>query len=146
MKKSDTTNTRQTEGFSDRQVSLDLIPRSTRAVLFANDLTTTTVHDTIDATHSVLRALDIDKVDGFAETGLSSIHGSLHGTLGRGHDLTSTTMDSIRVKGDVGDVDAHATDKLFAQHTLTSGQLEGSADVILDFVQVLHSLRYKKKS
>lgn len=130
----------ETKGFSDWQVGLDLVERSTRAVLFANDLTTASVHHTIDTTHHLFRALNVDQVDRLAQAWLGSVHGSLHGALGWGHDLTSAAVNGIGVKGDIGDVEADAAHVLFAEHTFACGHLEGSANVVLHFVQVLHGL------
>jgi len=63
--------------------------------------------------------------------------GSVQDTAGSGGNLTTTSVDSISVEGNIEDVEAAATHLLIAQDTFLSGLLESGSDGVLDFVQEL---------
>lgn len=52
------------------------------------------------------------------DPGLRSQHARVEATASRGYDLTAATMDGVRVKGHVVDVEAHASHVLLTQNTL----------------------------
>jgi hypothetical protein len=127
----------ETEGLSDGQVSLDGNERSTRDLLLTNNHTTTLRHAVVDTTNSIIRGLDLNQEDGLLEAGLGSHLSAVQDTAGSGGDLTTTSVDSISVEGNIHDVEAAATELLIAQDTFLGGLLEGSGDGVLDFVQEL---------
>ena len=130
----------ETEGFQDREISLDLVERSTGALLFSNDVSTTLVQARVDTTDGVLGTLDVDEEDGLLEARLGGEGGGVDDTTGSGDDLSTTTMDGISVEGDIVDVEAAATHVLVTEDTLFGGPLEGSDARILDLNHVLNSL------
>lgn len=130
----------ETERLVDGQVSLDGEQRSTGALLLSVDVTTTASKDTVDTTHSLLGNLDLDVEDGLEDTGVSQHGSGVQSTTGSGDDLTTTTVDSISVQGNIKDVEADGAEGLLSNGTLTGGPLETGDNGILDFVQVLNSL------
>ena len=74
------------------------------------------------------------------ERGLSEQASSVSDTTASGDDLSSTTVNSISVKGNIEDVDTDTTHVLVSHGTFLGGPLEGSNARILDFVQVLNTL------
>jgi len=130
----------ETEGLVDGKVSLDSDHRSTRTLLLREDVTTATVKNTVDTTDSRVRALDFDQEDGLLDTGAGSENGSVDDTTAGRDDLTTTTMDSISVKGDIQNVETASTKVLISNRTFLGGPLESSNARILDFVKVLDSL------
>mmetsp|Transcript_14452 Transcript_14452/g.20088 ORF Transcript_14452/g.20088 Transcript_14452/m.20088 type:complete len:801 (+) Transcript_14452:187-2589(+) len=130
----------ETERFVDRQVSLDHVDGGTRSLVFSKDMTTTSVQHTVDTTSSNIGALNFDKINGLLETRLSSKSGSIQHTTSGGDDLTTTTMNSVSVKGDIQNVKSATSHVFVTENTLLGGPLEGSNKGILNFVQVLHGL------
>jgi hypothetical protein len=130
----------ETERLQHREISLDLVERSTGALLFGNDVSTTLVEARVDTTNGVFGALNIDKEDRFLETRLASEDGGIDDTTASGDDLSTTTMDGISVKGDIMDIEAASTHVLVTENSFFGGPLEGSSARILDFNHVLDSL------
>ena len=86
------------ERLADRQVSLDREHRCSGALLLGEYLTTALVKDRIDTTDGVLRALDLDEVDGLLDTRRRCQARGVTDTTSRRNDLASTTVDGIGVK------------------------------------------------
>jgi hypothetical protein len=103
-------------------------------------VTTTAGKHTVDTTHSLLGYLDLDQVDGLLQSRVGKKSSGVHDTAGGGDNLTTTTMDSISVEGNIHDVEADGTHGLLSNGTFLCGPLETGNDGILDFVQVLNSL------
>jgi hypothetical protein len=59
--------------------------------------------------------------------------------------IWATSVDSIRVEGDIQYVESNSTHVFFADDTFLGGPLEGSDEAVLDFVQILHSLGHVNK-
>jgi len=135
----------ETEGLQHRQVSTDNAERSARTRLLSDDGTTTTVEASVDATDHALRALDLHKEDGLLKTRLSGKHASIVATTSSRNDLTTTTMDSIRVECDIVKVETNTTDVLIAHNTLLASPLESRDHGILDLIKVLDSLGHIDK-
>jgi hypothetical protein len=95
---------------------------------------------TIDTTHSLLGHLDLDEVDGLLKTGLSEERGSVQDTTSSGNELTTTTVNSISVEGNVHDVEADGTHGFLSNGTFLGGPLETRDDGVLDFAEVLDGL------
>jgi hypothetical protein len=54
--------------------------------------------------------------------------------------LTTTSVDSICVKGNILEVESDTTHVLFSHNTFLGSPLKGSLKGVLDFMQVLHLL------
>lgn len=130
----------EAEGLVDGQVSLDGEQRGTGTLLLGVDVTTTAGEDTVDTTHGLLGDLDLDVEDGLEQSGVSQHGSGVQDTTSGGQDLTTTTVDSISVKGDIHDVEADGAHGLLSNGTLTGSPLETGDEGVLDFVQVLDSL------
>ena len=130
----------ETEGLEDGQVGLNLVERSTGALFFSNDVSTTLIQARINTTNGVFWALDIDEEDGFLETRLGGQDGGVDDTTASGDDLSTTTMDGIGVEGDIVDVETASTHVFVTEDTFFGGPLEGGDARILDFNHVLDSL------
>ena len=130
----------ETEGLLDGKVGLDVVERSTHALLLEVDVTTTTVEARVDSSDGILRALDLDVVDGLEESGASSEHGGVVAATSSGDDLTSSSVDGISVESNIVDVEADSADVLIAHRSLLGGPLEGSNARVLNLVQVLDGL------
>mmetsp|Transcript_12895 Transcript_12895/g.15989 ORF Transcript_12895/g.15989 Transcript_12895/m.15989 type:complete len:222 (-) Transcript_12895:1723-2388(-) len=130
----------ETEGFSDRQVSLADDQRSSRNGLLTNHNSSSLSESLIDSTHSVIRGLDFAEEDGLLEAGLSSEAGGVEDTSGSGNNLTSTSVNSVSVEGDILNVVADTSHVLLSHNTLLGSPLEGSFHRVLDFLEVLNLL------
>ena len=128
----------ETEGLSDWQVGLDHDERSTLDWLFADNDTTTLGHALVNATYCIIWSLDFDQEDWLHETWVGSQLGSVQDTSGSWDDLTTTSVNSIGVKGNILEVESDTAHVLFSHHTFLGGPLECSLEGVLDFVQVLH--------
>lgn len=131
---------RETEGLVDGQVSLDHEQRGTGTLLLSVDVTTAAGEDTVDTTHSLLGNLDLDVEDGLEETGVGQHGSGVQSTTSSGDDLTTTTVNSISVQGNIEDVEADGTHGLLGNGTLAGSPLETGDNGILDFVEVLNGL------
>jgi hypothetical protein len=132
--------TSETERLVDGKVSLDGEERSTRTLLLGKDLTTLSVKNRVNTTNSVLGTLDLDQKDGLLDTGLGKEQSSVGSTSHGRDDLTTTTVDSIRMHGNIKNVDSDGTHVLTKDGTLLGSPLEGSNNGILDLSKVLNGL------
>merc|ERR1719348_1437614 len=98
------------------------------------------VQHSVDTSNCVLRALNLDLVDGLQQPGLGCEHAGVQDTSGCGNDLTTTTMDGISMKCHIIQVKPDRTQVLVTQHSLLGSPLESSDARILDLVKVLDSL------
>jgi len=108
--------------------------------LLRDDNTSSLGEALIDTTDGILRGLDFTKEDRFLELGLSSELRSVEDSSGSRDDLTTTSMDSISMKGNIMDVETDTSHVLFGHNTFFGGPLEGSFHGVLNFVKVLDSL------
>lgn len=88
----------ETEGLHDRQVRLDREHGCSGTLLLGEDLATTLVERRVDTTDGVLRALNLDEVDGLLESGVGEQARSISDTTACRDDLSSTTVDSVGVE------------------------------------------------
>jgi len=130
----------ETKGFQHREVSLDVVEGCSWALLFGDDVSTTTIQHWVDTRDGAFGALDFDEVDWLLETWLGGQDASIEHTTSSGDDLTSSSVDGISVKGDIKNLEANATHVLFTENSFLGGPLEGSDEGVLDFVEVLNSL------
>lgn len=131
---------RETEGFVDRQISLDVEQRGTRALLFSEDMATPPGESTVDTAHGLFRNLDLNQEDRLENGRVGKESRSVENTASSGDDLTTTTVDGISVKSDIKDVEADSAHRLLTNGTLTGSPLETRDNGVLDFVQVLNGL------
>jgi hypothetical protein len=108
--------------------------------LLTDDNTTTLGETVVNTTDGIFGALDFDEEDGFLESGGSGELCSVDGTSSSGHNLTTTSVDSIGVESDIMDVVSNTSHVLFGEDTFFSGPLEGTFHGVLDFVKELNSL------
>jgi hypothetical protein len=88
----------ETEGFVDGQESFDDEHGCSGNLCFFEDVSTTTIEDTIDTSDGDFWALDFAQVDGFHETWLSCDERSVENATSCWNDLTASAMDGISVK------------------------------------------------
>jgi len=127
----------KTEGLSDWQEGLDHDEWGTSNLLLTLDNTTTLGHATVDTTYSIIWGLDFDQEDWFLEAWLGGQLASVEGTSHGWGDLTTTSVDSISVEGDILNVEADTSHVLLSQNSFLGGPLEGSLAGVLDFIQEL---------
>merc|ERR1719430_149891 len=130
----------EAEGLVDRKVGLDHEHGGAGSLCLLEDVSSSPVQHSVDSTDCVLRALDFHKVDWLHQPGLGSEHGGVEHSSGSGDDLTSTSVDGIRMQGHVVDVESDGSQVFVTQHTLLGGPLEPGYNTVLDLVEVLHSL------
>lgn len=130
----------ETEGLVDGKVGLDVEERSTDTLGLLENVTSPAGEDTVDTTHSLLGNLDLAKVDGLEQSGLSKESGGVEDTARSGDDLTTTTVNGISVEGDIHDVEADGAHGLLSNGTFLGSPLETRDDRVLDFTQVLDGL------
>ena len=130
----------ETEGLGDGKEGFHVDERGSGNGVLSIDNTSSLGEALVDATNGVIGALDLDKEDGLLESWLGGQLGSVHDTSGSGDDLTTTSVDSIGVKGHISDVETNTTHVLVSHGTLLGGPLEGGLHGVLDFLQVLHLL------
>src|SRR4051794_18037897 len=90
---------------------------------------------TVDATHGLLGYLNLDKVDRLLQSRLGKESSSVQYTTSSRNDLTTTTVNSIGVEGDIHNVEADGTHWLFGDGTFLGCPLETRNNGILDFIQ-----------
>jgi len=130
----------ETEGLSDWKVSLHLDEWGSHDWLFTDDDTSSLGQGLIDWTNSIIWGLDLNQEDWLLESWGSSELRSVHNSSASWDDLTTTSMDSISMEGNIMDVESNTSHVLIGHNTLLGGPLESSFDGILDFVQELDSL------
>ena len=80
---------------------------------------------------------------GQVQEGIGTYHAAVEDTAGGGDDLASSTVDGIRVQGDIVQVEADPADVLVAEGSLLGGPLESSDDRVLDLGKVLRVMSFK---
>jgi len=130
----------ETERFSDWEVSLNDNQGSTLDWFFTHNNTSSLSKGLIDTTHSIIRGLNFTQEDWFLESWLSSVLGSIEDSSGSWDDLTTTSVDSISMEGNIHNVESDTSHVFFSHNGFFGGPLEGSFEGILDFVQVLDGL------
>merc|ERR1711936_1161385 len=88
----------EAEGLVDGQVGLDDKHGGARGLSLLEHVTSPPVQHSVDTSDSVLRALNLDLVDGLQQPGLGCEHAGVQDPPGGGNDLTTTAMDGISVK------------------------------------------------
>jgi len=105
-----------------------------------DDLSSSSVHNSVDTSNSGLRALDLDKEDWFHKSGLSSQLSGIEDTSGSGDDLTSSSVDGISVENNVHKVESDSSHVLVGENSFLGNPLKSSNHRVLDFSEVLDSL------
>lgn len=130
----------ETEGLSDGEVSLDDDEGGAGDGLFSDNDTSSLGEGLIDTSHGIIRGLDFAQEDGLHESGLSSELSTIEDSSGSGDDLTTTSVDSVGVEGNVHNVESDTSHVLLSHDSLLGGPLESSLAGVLDFVEVLDGL------
>jgi len=129
----------ESEGLSDWQVSLDNNQRSSVNWLFTNNNTSSLSKSLINTSHSIIGGLDFAKEDWFNESWLSCELSSIEDSSSSGDELTTTSVNSISMKGNIHNVESNTSHVFFSHNCFFTGPLEGSFARILNFVKILNS-------
>jgi hypothetical protein len=130
----------ETEGLGDGKVSLDHHEWGALNGLFGDDDTAALGHALVDTTYGIIWSLDFDQEDGFLEAGGGSKLASVEGASGSGDNLTTSSVNSISVEGDILNVESDAAHVLVGHDALFGGPLEGGFHRVSDFVKILDLL------
>jgi len=130
----------ETEGLVDWEVSFDHEHGSSGDGFFSEDVSSLSVEDGVDTTHGGFWALDLDEVDGLEESWLGGHDAGVEASSRGGDELSASSMDGIRVEGDVVEIESDSSHIFVAEDTFLGGPVETGLDGILDFVEELDSL------
>mmetsp|Transcript_58212 Transcript_58212/g.67122 ORF Transcript_58212/g.67122 Transcript_58212/m.67122 type:complete len:230 (+) Transcript_58212:269-958(+) len=130
----------ETEGFSDREVSLDLVQWSTSDWFFFNDDTSSLIQALVDTTHSISWGSNFSQEDWLLESWLSGEFSTVVDSSGSWDDLTTASVDSVVVEDNVDNVHSDTSEVFLAHGTFLGCPLEGRLHRVLDFVHELNSL------
>lgn len=130
----------ESERLGDGQVCLDVEQWGTGTLGLLENVTSSAGEDTVDTTHGLLWNLDLDQEDWLEETWLGEQGRCQQHTTGSWDDLSTTTVDSIGVEGDIHDVEANVAHRLLGNWTFLGSPLETGDNGVLDFVEVLDGL------
>jgi len=137
-----TQGSHETKGLGNGEVGLGLNEWCALSWVLLKDHATTQIQCVVHTTHHILRACDFNKENGFLQSGGGcQLRSKANSACGR-HQLTCTTMDRVGVERDILDVEADAAHVFLAKWALFSNPLEARVHVLLDLVQILHSLRF----
>ena len=110
---------------SPKLIEIYQVEGSSRNLDFLNHHSSPLIEGLIDTTHTLARSSDIASEDRFEEGRRGEKLKSVVESSCSGHDLTSTSMDSISVELTVSDVESHSSHVLVAEDTLLGSPLEG---------------------
>jgi len=130
----------ESEGLSDGKVGLHVDERGSGNRLFSDNDTSSGGEALVDSTDSFFRALDLDEEDRLLESGGSNELRGVEDSSGSGDELTTTSVDSISMEGNILDVESDTSHVLFDEDTFLGGPVEGGFHGVLNFVKVLDSL------
>lgn len=97
----------ETKGLVDGQESFDDEHGCSGDLGFLEDVTATTIEDTVDTSDSNLWTLNLAQVDGFHETWRGCDVRGVQDTTRSWNDLTASAMDGVSVKCHIVDVEAN---------------------------------------
>jgi hypothetical protein len=106
-------------------------------MLFTNNDTSSLGKSLINTSHSIIWGLDLAHEDWLDESWLSSELSSVQDSSGSWDDLTTTSVDSISVKGNIHNVESNTSHVLLSHDCFFGGPLEGSFARVLNFVKIL---------
>ena len=130
----------ETERFSDGEMCFHVDEGSSVNGLFTDNNTTTSGKAVINGTNAIFGALDLNQEDGFLETRSGGDFGSVEDTSGSGDNLTTTSVDSIGMEGNIMDVETDSSHVFFGHNTFFGSPLEGSFHGVLNFTEILDGL------
>ena len=108
--------------------------------LFSNNDTSSLSECLVDWSNAVIWGLDLTKEDWLLESWCRDKLTSVEDSSGGWDDLTTSSVDSIGMKGDIMDIESASSHVLITENTFLGSPLESSLKGILDFVQELDSL------
>jgi hypothetical protein len=130
----------ETERLGDWKVGLHVDEWGSGDWLFSDNDTSTLGEALVDSTNGVIWALNLDEEDWLDESGCRGELASVGDTSSGWDDLTTTSVNSIGVEGNIVDVESESSEVLLSHDSLSGGPLEGGFDGILDFLEVLDGL------
>lgn len=130
----------ESERLGDGEVSPHGVHGGSYSLLRVEDVSSSNVQTRVDTSLSRLGNLNLDQEHGLLETGGRQELRGEHDSSGGGHDLTGTSVDRVRVQGDVHNVESDTSQVLLGTGTLLGGPLETGDTRVLDLVQVLDGL------
>lgn len=105
----------ETEGFSDWQVCLDHVKRSSGDLFFLANDTSSLIEGVVNTSHSVDRGSDFCQEDGLLESGLTSELTCIVKSSSSWDNLTTTSVDGISMENAINNVDSDTTHVFFAE-------------------------------
>jgi len=108
--------------------------------LFTNNDTSSLGKGLINWTNGIIWGLDLNQEDWLLESWHSGKLTSVKNSSGGWDDLTTTSMDSIGMEGNIIDVESNSSHVLVTKDTFLGSPLESSFVRILDFTQELDTL------
>jgi len=108
--------------------------------LFTNNDTSSFGKGLINWTNGIIWGLDLNQEDWLLESWSSGKLTSVKNSSGGWDDLTTTSMDSIGMEGNIIDVESDSSHVLVTKDTFLGSPLESSFVRILDFTQELDTL------
>jgi len=133
-------NLGETEGLSDWEVCLHVDEWGSDNWFLRDNDTSSFGHGLINGTNAVIWGLDLAEEDWFLEFWSSGKLGSEHDSSGGWDDLTTTSMDSIGMEGDIMEVESATSQVLVANSTFSGSPLESSFHGVPNFVKELSTL------
>jgi len=112
-------NLGETEGLSDWEVCLHVDEWGSDNWFLRDNDTSSFGHGLINGTNAVIWGLDLAEEDWFLEFWSSGKLGSEHDSSGGWDDLTTTSMDSIGMEGDIMEVESATSQVLVANSTFS---------------------------
>ena len=130
----------ESKGLSDWKVSLQVDKWGSIDWVLTDDHTSSLGEALVDSTDSIIWALNLDKEDWLLELWCSSELRGIEDSSGGWDDLTTSSVDSISVKGHIHDVESDSSHALLSQDSLLGSPLEGSLHGVLNLVEILDGL------
>ncbi len=130
----------ETERLSDWKVSLEVDKWGSGNWLLIDDNTSSLGKSLINSSDNIIWGLDLTKEDWLLELWCSGKLRGIEDSSSGWDDLSTTSMDSISMEGDIMDVESDSSHVLSAHDSFLGGPLESSLHGVLDLVKELHSL------
>ena len=130
----------ESKGLSDWKVSLEVDKWGSLNWILTNNHTSSLGETLVNSTDGIIWALDLNEEDWLLESWGSSELRGVEDSSGGWDDLTTSSVNSISVEGNILDVESNTSHLLVSQDSLFGGPLEGSLHGILDLMEILDSL------
>jgi hypothetical protein len=131
----------KTERFQYRQVGFYNVERSAGLWNFLEDGTTTLRYAGINFSDDFLFSLNFSEVERLDKGRFGGQNCCVENAASSWDELTSSSVNSVSMEGSIMKVEADTTERLTTENSFTCNGFEGGAHVILDFIEVLYSMR-----